>query len=65
MMTISDIYDALTAQDRPYKPAVPVEKALDILHYEVKSGKIDGELFNIFVEARIFEKVLPMVPQLS
>ncbi|MFN3426277.1 MAG: HD domain-containing phosphohydrolase [Candidatus Thermochlorobacter sp.] len=57
MMTISDIYDALTAQDRPYKPAVPAEKALDILHYEVKSGKVDKDLFNVFVEAKIFEKV--------
>ncbi|MCS7013444.1 MAG: HD domain-containing phosphohydrolase [Chloroherpetonaceae bacterium] len=57
MMTISDIYDALTAQDRPYKPAVPVERALDILHYEVKSGKVDKDLFEVFVEARIYEKV--------
>lgn len=65
MMTISDIYDALTAQDRPYKPAVPVEKALDILHYEVKSGKIDRDLFHVFVEAKIFEKVSPVASQLS
>lgn len=65
MMTISDIYDALTAQDRPYKPAVPAEKALDILHYEVKSGKIDKDLFNVFVEARIFEKVTPLSEPVS
>ncbi len=65
MMTISDIYDALTAQDRPYKPAVPVEKALDILHYEVKSGKIDGNLFDIFVEAKVFEKVIAVASQVS
>ena len=31
MMAITDIYDALTASDRPYKKAMPVEKALDIL----------------------------------
>jgi HD-GYP domain-containing protein (c-di-GMP phosphodiesterase class II) len=36
MMTISDIYDALTARDRPYKSAVPVAKALDILGDEAK-----------------------------
>ena len=36
MMAIADIFDALTASDRPYKKAVPVEKALDILESEVK-----------------------------
>jgi len=57
MMTISDIYDALTAQDRPYKRAVPKEKALDILGFEVKDQKIDKELFNIFLESKIFDRV--------
>jgi HD-GYP domain-containing protein (c-di-GMP phosphodiesterase class II) len=57
MMTISDIYDALTASDRPYKRAVPEDKALDILADEVKRGKLDSELFDIFLEARIFEIV--------
>ncbi len=57
MMTIADIYDALTAWDRPYKKAVPVEKALEILGYEVKDGKIDAELYNIFLEAKIYELV--------
>ncbi len=36
MMSISDIFDALTASDRPYKRAVPIEKALDILGFEVE-----------------------------
>ncbi len=35
MMTIADIYDALTAQDRPYKRALPAIRALDILTDEV------------------------------
>ncbi len=55
MMTISDIYDALTASDRPYKPAVAPAPALDIMDGEVKAGQLDGELFNMFVEARVFE----------
>ncbi len=56
MMTISDIYDALTAQDRPYKPAVAPQRALDILTQEfVKRGQIDAELFRLFVEAKVFE----------
>jgi HD-GYP domain-containing protein (c-di-GMP phosphodiesterase class II) len=57
MMTISDIYDALTATDRPYKPAVPTERALDILGHEVREGKIDPDLFNVFVEAKVFNLV--------
>jgi metal dependent phosphohydrolase len=57
MMTIADIYDALTAQDRPYKKAVPVERALDILKLEVKDNHIDSDLFQVFVEARIYDSV--------
>src|SRR5216683_2000117 len=55
MMTISDIYDALTAQDRPYKRAVPLERALDILHEEANAGKLDKELLEIFATRRIFD----------
>ncbi|CAN5608754.1 HD family phosphohydrolase [soil metagenome] len=56
MMSISDIYDALTASDRPYKKAVPVEKALDILHFSVKDEHLDGELVRIFREAKVWER---------
>ncbi|MCA9673482.1 MAG: GAF domain-containing protein [Myxococcales bacterium] len=55
MMTISDIYDALTAKDRPYKKAIPTEKALSILEAEVKRELLDAELFRVFCEARVFE----------
>jgi HD-GYP domain-containing protein (c-di-GMP phosphodiesterase class II) len=56
MMTISDIYDALTAWDRPYKKAVPVEKALDILRdEEAGRGKIDKDLLDVFIEAKVYE----------
>ena len=56
MMTISDIYDALTAQDRPYKKRVMPPNALDIMDRElVKSGQLDAELFRLFVEAKVFE----------
>jgi HD-GYP domain-containing protein (c-di-GMP phosphodiesterase class II) len=56
MMTIADIFDALTAWDRPYKKAVPVDKALDILKTEEAGrGKIDSDLVDLFIEARIYE----------
>ncbi len=51
IMTIADIYDALTAGDRPYKPGMPEEKALDILAAEARSAKIDAALYKVFVES--------------
>ncbi len=59
MMTIADIFDALTASDRPYKRAVPLEKALDIIGFEVKGGKCDPDLFRIFIDAKVWQRVLP------
>lgn len=56
MMSISDIFDALTASDRPYKKAVPVERAVDILEYGVKDQHLDPELVRIFREARVWER---------
>ncbi|MBZ5512092.1 MAG: GAF domain-containing protein [Acidobacteriia bacterium] len=56
MMTISDIFDALGASDRPYKKAVTLERSLQILEAEVKDGNIDSNLFRLFVEAKIWER---------
>ena len=56
MMSVADIYDALTASDRPYKRAVPVERALDILDYSVKDGHLDPDLVRIFKDARVWER---------
>src|SRR5216683_3080465 len=57
MMTISDIYDALTAQDRPYKRAVPASTALDILREEAKQGKLDEDLLDVFITKKIYQPV--------
>ncbi len=58
MMAIVDIYDALTAMDRPYKKSVSTERALEILHMESNEGKLDSELLKIFVEAQIYQSVI-------
>lgn len=58
IMTIADIFDSLTAADRPYKKAVPSAKALDILQYEVNDNHIDPHLYQIFLEAKIYERIL-------
>lgn len=55
IMTVADIFDALTARDRPYKKAIPVERALQILDFEVKDGNVDGELVRLFKDAKVFE----------
>ena len=55
MLTISDVFDALTANDRPYKPAIPVERALDILTHEFAArGKIDGDLLDLFIAQKLW-----------
>ncbi len=54
ILTICDIYDALTAGDRPYKKAIPVERALDLIGSECQAGHLDPRLFRVFVEARVW-----------
>jgi HD-GYP domain-containing protein (c-di-GMP phosphodiesterase class II) len=56
MMTISDIFDALAAADRPYKKAITHDHALQILGFAVKDGELDPNLFKLFVDAQVFEK---------
>ena len=57
MMTISDIYDALTAMDRPYKKALPAERALNILVEETKAYHVDKDLLDIFIGAELYKIV--------
>jgi HD-GYP domain-containing protein (c-di-GMP phosphodiesterase class II) len=54
IMAICDIYDALAASDRPYKKAMPPERALGILEAEAKAGKLDADLVRVFTDARIY-----------
>ncbi len=62
MMTIADIYDALTASDRPYKRAVPHEKALAILEDECRQRKVDRSLLDVFIDAKVHERLLTTKP---
>ncbi|MCI8274190.1 MAG: GAF domain-containing protein [Lachnospiraceae bacterium] len=56
IITILDIFDALTADDRPYKPGMPVERALSVLKTMAeKEGKLDPELVRLFTESRCWE----------
>ncbi len=53
VMTVCDIYDALTAMDRPYKPAMSVEVANNVLRAEAREHLIDEDMVNIFIEANV------------
>jgi len=54
IMTICDIYDALVANDRPYKPSMPADRALDIIEDQVREGRLDGAYFDVFVRAKLY-----------
>ncbi|MCR4907320.1 MAG: GAF domain-containing protein [Lachnospiraceae bacterium] len=56
LITILDIYDALTAEDRPYKPPMTPEKAFGILGNMRDEGKIDGEILDMFIESQAWRK---------
>ncbi|HSR43218.1 MAG TPA: HD domain-containing phosphohydrolase, partial [Longimicrobiales bacterium] len=58
MMTVADIFDALTASDRPYKKALPVERVLEILRMEAEEGALDPDLVDLFIEKKVYERVL-------
>ena len=55
MMGIADIFDALTAQDRPYKPALPLKKALDILRMDANNKGLNKELVDIFEKYEVYK----------
>lgn len=58
MLTIADVYDALTAKDRPYKAAMPIDRALDILVKEfAQRGKVDSELLDLFISRKVYETI--------
>jgi HD-GYP domain-containing protein (c-di-GMP phosphodiesterase class II) len=59
IMTICDIYDALTASDRPYKAAMGTDQALGILEDEVRQGKVDEALLELFIEHKVYLRVRP------
>ena len=55
LLTILDIFEALTADDRPYKPPMSVERSLDILYDMADKCKIDREILDLFVQSRAWE----------
>lgn len=57
MISVADIFDALTAQDRPYKPAVPLAKAIEILYFDVNNHHINKEIVDLFVQRKLYRVI--------
>jgi 3',5'-cyclic-nucleotide phosphodiesterase len=57
MMTIADIFDALTAHDRPYKKSMSLNEALYLLEKQAQDGEIDASLVQLWIEARVWEDI--------
>jgi hypothetical protein len=53
-MGIADIFEALTATDRPYKPGMKLSQAMGIMHKFKLNGHIDPDLFDVFVEKGVY-----------
>ncbi|WP_369526278.1 HD-GYP domain-containing protein [Photobacterium leiognathi] len=54
ILAIADIFEALTASDRPYKRAKTLSEAIDILAEMVSHGKLDSDIFTLFIKERIY-----------
>ncbi|HVO85113.1 MAG TPA: HD domain-containing phosphohydrolase [Syntrophobacteria bacterium] len=57
ILGLADVYDALTATDRPYRGAMPTEQALEILVREAEAGKLDRDLVELFVTKKLYDGV--------
>jgi hypothetical protein len=54
LMGIADIFEALTAKDRPYKPGKTLTESLTILGYFKLNGHVDPELFDAFIREKVY-----------
>ena len=54
-LSVIDIFDALTADDRPYKAAIPPDKAFEILRNMASEGKIDGNIVESFYQSEAWK----------
>ncbi|WP_318447686.1 HD-GYP domain-containing protein [Photobacterium leiognathi] len=54
ILAIADVFEALTASDRPYKRAKTLSEAIDILAEMVSHGKLDSDIFTLFIKERIY-----------
>jgi len=58
LMTVADIFDALTAGDRPYKSGIPPEQAVAILRGEANAGKVMNDVVELLAARRLWDGVI-------
>jgi HD-GYP domain-containing protein (c-di-GMP phosphodiesterase class II) len=58
LMTIADIFDALTAGDRPYKPGMPPERAVEILREEGARGRVEVEAVELLARRQLWRGII-------
>jgi HD-GYP domain-containing protein (c-di-GMP phosphodiesterase class II) len=56
ILAVADIFDALTAVDRPYRSAIPPSKACQVLKAHAKAGRLDQDIVNLFTEKALYNK---------
>ncbi len=56
LLTIIDVFDGLSANDRPYKKATPIDKTFAIMNEMVDEGKLDGRLLALYRESKAWEE---------
>ena len=61
MMAIADIFEALTAKDRPYKDPMKISQALSIMQKMRDGNHIDPDLYELFVRSRVWEQYAKQV----
>ncbi len=54
ILSIADLYEALTAYDRPYKKGKTLTETLKIMAFMVKDGEIDGKLLDLFIDSELY-----------
>jgi HD-GYP domain-containing protein (c-di-GMP phosphodiesterase class II) len=54
ILAIVDIFEALTAKDRPYKPAIPIDKAIAIVQEEVNRGALNAKIWKLFLDRKLY-----------
>ncbi len=56
IMVVADVFEALTAADRPYKEAKPISEAISILYKLVCKGNIDADVFELFLTSGVYRQ---------
>jgi HD-GYP domain-containing protein (c-di-GMP phosphodiesterase class II) len=58
ILAVADVFEALTASDRPYKKAMPIDKAVQVIGFMAKDGELDKELVGMFISDGLYQKYL-------